>query len=167
MHGQCSRIQRGMTLIEVIIVIFIIGILSGVVVYSTGVVTGRVFLKETDRLMLAFNQAMDLSLFSQQTLGWFYDPASQTYQFQTYSNDNSWQPLQASVMTRHQMEGDISLKVNSDLIELETGSDESHPAIIFFSSGEYSPFTMTLKNASRTQNIEGDGFRQIQQTATH
>lgn len=161
-----SGLQKGFTLLEVLLVIFIIGILSGLVVFSVGAVTGRKLNSEADRLMLSLNQAMDFSLMKQQTLGWFYDPVTNDYQFLSFDySDHNWKLLEQQQFAHHLLATNISIEISDPTDEsmqkVDADSDVEIPDIVFFSSGEFSPFTVTLKTDSRALKIKGDGFNSI------
>lgn len=126
--------RRGFTLVEIMVVVFIIGvILSFIVVnpraFMTSPNTVKIFVQETAlRLKFAKEQAIT----TQSLIGFSLKPTSwKFYEFV----DNQWelldrpQPLRPGSAPR-----DITMRV--------TGNDTNDPQIVFYPTGELSPFIL-------------------------
>ncbi len=161
--------QLGFTLLELLIVITIIGILAGVVTLSFGAVDQRRLSAEADRLSLALNQAADASLMQQETIAWFYDKKQNHYEFRQLDHENNWESLEQALFSSYQIKVPSSLIIersDSNKRELSAESEASEgaviPNIIFLSSGEYSPFKITLSDKDLTPiSLYGNGFTAI------
>ena len=168
-HPNSLLALRGFTLLELLVVITIIGIFAGVTTLSFGAADHRRLRAEADRLKLAFNQAVDASLMQQITIGWFYDQQQQSYDFKSFEIENGWSKLGQSLFLPHSIQGSAKLIIDefdSDFAlfteENETEDTPAKPTIAFLTSGEYTPFTVSVTNRMDTSfTLSGDGYSAV------
>lgn len=171
-----SRTQ-GFTLIEILVVLVIISIITAVAVLSLGSLDGNPASKQ------AAQQLADLtSLVSQQAVmrGQQYGllVAPHSYTFLLYDGQN-WSPVQdddllrerhieSSVTLALQLEGTpIVLPTDNQQTsdsDVDTGKQELKPQIMLLSSGEITPFRITVSGNDQTLPyvITGDLLHGIQ-----
>ncbi|MBQ0797919.1 MAG: type II secretion system minor pseudopilin GspH [Porticoccaceae bacterium] len=166
--------SRGFTLLEIMIVIVIIGLTTGLVVVSLGVLDQRRTVAEANRLKLALNQAADAALMQQETLGWFYQDDLKQYSLKMLNQDAEWVQLTQVLFAPYTINNLCEITVTSeaiseampevieDLSNIED-DDSEQPAIIFLSSGEYSPFELNITNQKELLiQLSGDGFGSVE-----
>ncbi len=166
--------QGGFTLLEVLVVITIIGILVGVTVISFGAADQRRLTAEASRLKLAFNQAADAAMMKQITLGWFYQEEQKQYRFEQLNEAGLWLKPEGTVFQNYAIDGPIELTIEEPIqlrketkVLLRELEKKEKPLLLFFSSGEYTPFDILLSDTKRNPvQIKGDGFGQIYSALT-
>ena len=163
----------GFTLIEVMLVLLIMGLAMGAVVLSYSGENGKDLLKkQTQRLQVVFNMASDYAVLNQRQLGLRVEDENNSYYFMYLDEEQEWQKLELdTAFAEHQLPELFSLKlsltdlpweteeslfssgvfdedlsVSSDGVEI--GNEEEKkldpPQVFIFSSGEITPFSITL-----------------------
>lgn len=165
--------QFGFSLIEVMVVLFIMGMATGAVMLSYSGESGQDLLKkQSQRLQVVFNMASDYAVLNQRQLGLRVEDKDNSYYFMYLDEDEEWQKLeQDETFAEHQLPELFSLDLsltdlpwetedslfNSDIFdeglsvsndEVDIGNEEvkklDPPQIFIFSSGEITPFSITL-----------------------
>lgn len=165
--------QFGFSLIEVMVVLFIMGMATGAVMLSYSGESGQDLLKkQSQRLQVVFNMASDYAVLNQRQLGLRVEDKDNSYYFMYLDEDEEWQKLeQDETFAEHQLPELFSLDLsltdlpwetedslfNSDIFDegLSVSNDEVNigneevkkldpPQIFIFSSGEITPFSITL-----------------------
>lgn len=163
----------GFTLIEVMVVIFIMGIAASAVVLNFSSESPEQALKkQTQRTAVIFNMASDFAVLNQRQLGLRVDQESNSYYFMALNEEQEWVKLdQDKIFEEHTLpesfslslsltdlpwEDDNNLFSNDGLDEelsldndkVEIGQEEEKkldpPQIFIFSSGEITPFSLAL-----------------------
>jgi prepilin-type N-terminal cleavage/methylation domain-containing protein len=170
--------RHGFTLLEVLVVITIVGILAGLTLLSFGALDQRRLTAETDRLRLALNHAVDASLLRQETIGWFYDSAQNSYEFKILPpgarkiTGESWYKMSDSIFAAHNIYDSATLYIDTTLTtsqgtrRIERGATNAQlPALVFLASGEYTPFQIHVSdNTYSSITLQGDGFGAVSKT---
>lgn len=158
-----GRRAAGFTLLELLVVLVIIGIVSSFAVLSTGL-TGRdkPLNKESQRLLALMQMASEESVEKTEELG--LTVSNDGYHFLRYDYDqNAWQPLEDDLFRERRLPDDLTLDLVLEGRPIELGDPSQTdstatsksdikdakdkpkpPQILFLSSGEVSPFTLTL-----------------------
>ncbi len=163
----------GFTLLEVMLVLLIMGLATGAVVLSYNGENGRDLLKkQTQRLQVVFNMASDYAVLNQRQLGLRVEDDNNSYYFMYLDETQEWQKLEFDdTFAEHQLPDLFSLELfltglpwetdnnlfSSDIFDeklsvsrdgVEIGNEEEKkikpPQIFIFSSGEITPFSLTL-----------------------
>ncbi|UTW44237.1 type II secretion system minor pseudopilin GspH [bacterium SCSIO 12696] len=161
----------GFTLIEMLVVIFIIGTLVATATLSFGVVGQREFRSQADRLLLILQHAADASLFQQKTYGLYVDTRLGQYQVMEYKL-GSWKNSSEKLFATTELGSGSTLylaqpkRLPTDDGDNTNGSDRQKkpptPDIVFLNSGEYTPFQLLLKRPNHVAwVIEGDGLGRV------
>ncbi len=178
MPRSATSRYTGFTLLELLVVLVIIGIVSSFAVLSTGL-TGRdkPLDKEAQRLLALMQMASEESVLKTEELG--LTVSSDGYHFQRYE-DNAWQPLEDDLFRERGLPDDLTLNLvlegrpivlddpamtdskAKSPSDAKDGKDKPKPPqILFLSSGETSPFALTVSEhpgtAQRVIKSVGDG----------
>jgi general secretion pathway protein H len=165
--------HAGFTLLEVMLVLLIMGLATGAVVLSYSGENGPDLLKkQTQRLQVVFNMASDFAVLNQRQLGLRVENAKNSYYFMYQDEEQEWQKLELdNTFAEHQLPDlfslelfltglpwetenslfssgifDEELSVSNDGVEIGNEEDKKldPPQIFIFSSGEITPFSITL-----------------------
>lgn len=159
------RGSAGFTLLEILIVLFIVAIMSGVVVANlpSFAQTGD-FDTETRRLKTLLDLAR---LESQvQTSEFGFKPTQRGYEFMLYDeSQDKWLPVEARPFSPRQLGAEITLSVKIEDSTMTLGDETSSgaaPPILILSSGEITPFELTLKAAGAvSKTLLADGYSEL------
>ncbi|WP_339720567.1 type II secretion system minor pseudopilin GspH [uncultured Paraglaciecola sp.] len=165
--------QFGFSLIEVMVVLFIMGMATGAVMLSYSGESGQDLLKkQSQRLQVVFNMASDYAVLNQKQLGLRVESKDNIYYFMYLDEEQEWQKLELDeTFSDHQLPEMFSLDLSltdlpwetedslfsSDAFDeglsvsedgVEIGDEEEKkldpPQVFIFSSGEITPFSVTL-----------------------
>jgi len=143
---------RGFTLIEILVVIFIIGVVLGFASLSLG---GRSLDDRLDqdarRLHQVMIMALDEAALTTAEIG--FQPRKNGYAFLVLG-DAGWVPIDNPRSPLRLYEFEIPAKIELTQLPqgLPEGEDgENMPALFFFSSGELTPFEFVLRAEGTTQ----------------
>ncbi|MDP4876354.1 MAG: type II secretion system minor pseudopilin GspH [Pseudomonadales bacterium] len=168
--GQSAGRDAGFTLVEILVVLFIVAIMSGVVVANLpSFAQSGDFDTETRRLKTLLELARLESQVQADELG--FNPSEEGYEFLVYSElDQSWQVNKEKPFTRRELPPAFRLAVrieDSDLAlsppaAADSGSiaarSKRPPPILILSSGEITPFEITLTGKDKqTRTLLTDG----------
>jgi general secretion pathway protein H len=149
------------------------GLATGAVVLSYSGENGPDLLKkQTQRLQVVFNMASDFAVLNQRQLGLRVENAKNSYYFMYQDEEQEWQKLELdNTFAEHQLPDlfslelfltglpwetenslfssgifDEELSVSNDGVEIGNEEDKKldPPQIFIFSSGEITPFSITL-----------------------
>nr|WP_305793239.1 type II secretion system minor pseudopilin GspH [Sedimenticola hydrogenitrophicus] len=146
---------RGFTLVELLVVIFIIGIVSSYTILRVGARDGEHSLyEEAGRLRHLLLLATEEALVSGRPIGILLQ--SNGYRFMV-AGRNAWKPLhETTVLSTHALPQDWQLelyddghKVILDDISESTPANKVQPQVIFFPSGEIKPFQIVIFNEDK------------------
>lgn len=139
------RHQRGFTLLEILVVVFIIGIILSFATLNLG---GRALddraEEEVRRLQAIFELARDEAGLTGFQLGWLAD--EERYQFLALQESGWAQYAERGPFRARPLEKPfrIKLQVEDFSIGADDEAQQISPQIIFFSSGEVTPFSLQL-----------------------
>jgi general secretion pathway protein H len=164
MMKSTERLSRGFTLIEILVVLFIISIVTTVALLSISRNENRqleAFTKEfIQRVTLAEEQAM----LQPSVLGLAIQ--GNAYQFARYQpaqgeKKSFWQPTQDSLLGNYVIPGGIELnvEVGGQKMVMEKDDSEKHsPQIVISTNGDITPFTIYVAKTGKSPRyvINGD-----------
>lgn len=175
-HVPRRRVARGFSLIELLVVMFIIGLMIGAVSLSVNIggEPAEQIEKEADRLLQFSRLAEERSVLTGEPIGLVILPPGKepvwTYRWQRYRG-GQWVEARAPLEAVQLPENiEISLEVEGQLVnfdrlatgferlagnqdeEDENDRDEPRlPSIVFYPGGEVTPFLLTLFDAEAIQ----------------
>lgn len=157
--------SRGFTLIEILVVVLVVSILMGVVASSfSGSDREQTLRGYSERLALRIEFARDKALQSNREWGVFID--EEGVRFAEFDEINAlWsmrgdKPFNADPYDR-QVELSVSVEDLPGTLQAPEDPDEDIPNIVLFSSGETTPFEITIAPVdweTRTWLLTSDGF---------
>lgn len=135
----------GFTLLEVLVVVFIVGIIVSFASLSINQNTSRLLEDEAQRLHGLIRLASEESVLKGHELALQFQ--KQVYRF-VKLEDDQWQPVRDDRLLRERSipeELDLTLVLEGVAVSLD--SDSQAPKIVLLSSGEITPFELTLTNS--------------------
>ncbi len=160
--------QAGFTLIEILVVMVLLGLLSGVAVFTLG--SGkqqRELANESQRLHALLRVASEEAILSNSEIGFSIDEDG--YEFLEYDDEKfTWSPSTIELLKGRQFPEWVVIEFRrnaEDLKILGKEQDElKKPDMMLLSSGEVTPFTVTLQvnqNPDSQFVITSDGLEEI------
>ncbi len=157
--------SAGFTLLEILIVLFIVAIMSGVVVANLpSFAQTDDFDTETRRL----KTLLDLARLEAQvqTSEFGFKPGQRGYEFRLYDeSQDKWLPVQARPFSPRELGAEITLSVKIEDNSMKLGGETSTggaPPILILSSGEITPFELTLTTVGAvSRTLLADGYSEL------
>lgn len=132
------NINKGFTLIEILVVIVIIGITIGFALITFGDFgESRKILYAAEQLEKTLRLAQQQAILENSTLGLRID--NNSYQILKFQNSSQWRPLSKSLFKPHYFPKDMRITLKT---HFKTNLNE--PPIIINPSGETNAFTLTF-----------------------
>lgn len=143
-------IQTGFTLIEILVVIMIVGVITGVALLSAPAFLNYVDFKgESKRIKVLLEMLRDESIIQGLEFGFY--PEEHGYSFYSFDDHTGiWQKMSQGPYKAYQLPESISL-----LLEIENKSpapgQDIKPPVYVFSSGDMTPFKLEVKNSGSSE----------------
>ncbi len=119
-HTIISR-ESGFTLVELMMVVFIVGVMAGLVVMTIGGGDRRVLKKEANRIQQLMVIAQDEATLSGQEIGFYLDDRQKVYGFLYFDDQQmAWQPMEKEAFIQRSVpeEYQWSLSIQGERIDL-------------------------------------------------
>ncbi|MBQ60638.1 MAG: type II secretion system protein GspH [Gammaproteobacteria bacterium] len=155
-----TYLSQGFTLIEILVVLFIVSIMTGIAVVNMPAFlqTGD-FDSETDRLKVVVEMLRDEAMVQASEYG--FRPDRNSYQFYIYNDlQQSWELLAEKPFKGRRLPTEFEIEVKIEGHELQFGEEEA-PPILILSSGEITPFELQIESrldADQLRTLESDGY---------
>jgi general secretion pathway protein H len=175
-----SRRESGFTLLELMMVVFVVGIMASLTVMSIGGNPEREFRRDVARIQQLLVMAQDEAPAAGEEIGFWIDPDGKSYNFLYFEEKKLvWKPLKKEGFTKHETPAQyqLSLEMSGDPVDIaalykeiykldeKLGDDEKDsgpiPWVVFFSDGQYTPFRLWVRNPYVKEFVyvlEGDGL---------
>lgn len=164
-----TRIHTGFTLIEVLVVVVVVSILMSVVVSSfTGVDAEQELRGYAERLALRIELARDKAVQTNREWGVYVD--EEGVRFAEYDEINvEWVQRADRPFTQESYSADLTFEAKvEDAVTLTAENDDDlPPTIVLFSSGETTPFELSIEHKdwqSQPWLLASDGFTRTELT---
>ncbi|MCZ6502657.1 MAG: type II secretion system minor pseudopilin GspH [Gammaproteobacteria bacterium] len=154
---------RGFTLVEILVVLFIVSIMTGMVVINLPrfTQTGD-FDTEANRLKVVLEMLREEALTQANEYG--LRPERRGYQFYIYNERQQvWELLQEQPFAARKLPAGVHLSVRVEGNELQFGEEDA-PPILILSSGEITPFELNIESDmddDLLRTLESDGYGAI------
>jgi general secretion pathway protein H len=165
-----TRKPAGFTLLELLVVVSLVGILTGVVVLGfTGADTQQEVKGLAQRFAFRVELARQSALNRNREWGIYID--EENYRFAEFSPDlGEWQKQTQRPFETVTVPGHVRLRLETEGVgELPFADGERLPQILVFSSGEVTPFTlyMELPGNLRPWLVSSDGLSKARSHRPH
>ncbi len=149
---------RGFTLLETLVVVFIVALLASLVGLSLGRNDQQQVDREARRLLEDFTHARDLALNQHRLVRWQADEAG--YVFAQRDSLGRWQDFETRALPKREWRGAVQLSPNAALQD----ATNKEWQVVFFPSGEVTPGTLVLQgeDAQRHIRITSRGFELLE-----
>ena len=154
-----SRLQmcraRGLTLVEILVVVVLIGIILSLATLSLSTAGPQVKMREEGRRLLRLMElARETAIFESRELALVMD--EEGYRFQEL-RARQWQDItDDEVLRARKLDAGIRMRLRLEATEVSFGEDEgvNPPRVFLLSSGEATPFELQLE-------ADGSGWRYL------
>jgi general secretion pathway protein H len=170
-QGRLRRSNQGFTLIEIMIVVFIIGLMAGAITLSIGEDKNKAAPRvEAQTLLQAVDFVSEFAALNGEVVGMFITSREASdsigkywcYHWQRF-RDNAWGPLPEDSLTEHCMPPNLQweLVLEGHLYVYDPELEFHPPVLVFSPSGEATPVEMALfeqgtGTTAEAQHIEID-----------
>jgi len=152
MSTRFPQSSRGFTLLEVLVVLFIIGIIVSFATLSVSQNTSRVVADEAERLQGLIRLSSEEAVLQGNELALQFNRDG--YGFVMLSRSNEWQPLEDDKLLRQrEIPAGVHLELMLEGTQANLGDTENPPRIFVLSSGELTPFELIVRSD------DGDRYR--------
>ena len=134
--------QSGFTLIEIMVVVFIIAIMSVVITLSLSDTSDRSARLQANRFMSVVNEVRDEAVIAGQDYALIVDEKSQVYSFR-HARGSRGGDISGDVLFKDR-EVDPDVDVKWQVFESFTDDDDALPTVLISSLGEITPFEMSF-----------------------
>lgn len=160
--------DRGFTLIEILIVMLIMSIVSGIAILTISGNHQKQIEYSANTLTHILTLASEEAMLRPGTLGVAFTENS--YEFFIYhepkdEDENPWEPLQSKTFGKHHFpkKTEISLKVQDQVAELN-----GKPQVIIAENGDFTPFTLTIRDTQKPlYQISGNASGEVTNESLH
>lgn len=157
----------GFTLIEILVVLVVIGLLAALAVMSMGGSSRtREMENEIRELYLLMQTAAEQAVLNNSEMGLVLD--DQGYRFLVWEGQSGKWTSPGEPMFRERGLSDwitVTRFIENDIPRLASDEDQVRPDVVFFSSGETTPFELEFtlgRDDSAMHTIMSDGFSDLQ-----
>ncbi|WP_166263643.1 type II secretion system minor pseudopilin GspH [Marinobacter caseinilyticus] len=159
--------QSGFTLIEILVVLIVVGLLAALAIVNLGGGTQQRELENTVReLYLLMQTASEQAILNNQELGLILEEGS--YRFVVFDDQQRVWAAQEERLFQSRSIPDwtiITPYIDNDIPRLASDDDALQPDLLFFSSGETTPFDIEFnvaKQPDTLHRLQSDGIASIE-----
>jgi len=143
MSHSPQRSSHGFTLLEVLVVLFIIGVIVSFATLSVGQNTSRVVSDEAERLLGLIRLGSEEAVLQGNELALQF--SRDGYGFMMLSNNGEWEALEDDTLLRQrEIPAGVRLELKLEGAAANLSDQDNPPRIFVLSSGEVTPFELTV-----------------------
>jgi len=164
---QLRRPTSGFNLIEILVVLIVMGLLAALAIVNLGGGTQQRELQNTVReLYLLMQTASEQAILNNQELGLMLD--DDAYRFVVFNDqEGRWAGQSERLFRARPIPewAEVTPFIESDVPRLASNEDELRPSIVFFSSGETTPFELEFsigQQQNALHRLQSDGLDNIE-----
>ena len=150
--------NRGFTLVEILIVLVVLGIGLGLVTLSMGHDSASALRHESERLRSALEHAAQLAQWRHTTLLWEADATG--YRFSTVGADGTLIDENDATLSWHPLPGDVRMRVT------DAGGVTAPLRLLFRASGRNDPYTIAIESNAGAWTLAGDPLNRVRAVAS-
>jgi general secretion pathway protein H len=164
-----KKCNRGFTLLEVLVVLVIVAVMAGMITASIGDSPQRTLNREAERLQQVMQLAVQEAVLQGQEFG--ISLHRYGYQIRQFDpRDARWHSPMERMFERYRLPQPIQLSLSMEgsasRLAVTASSpllSDDKPAVLFFSSGELSPFLLRLEHPDADDVVElmSDGINGV------
>ena len=165
MHRRANH--SGFTLIEILVVLIIVGLLASLAVFNmAGSSQQRELEANVRELYLLMQTASEQAVLNNLELGLLLEDDG--YRFVAFQDESGeWKPSGERMFSKRTLPEWLTLTeyVESDAPRLATAEDKLRPNVVFFSSGETTPFEIEFTRGRNTESMHvlaSDGVSELE-----
>ena len=154
--------QRGFTLFEMLVVVFIIGIIVSFATLSVGNPGSDEVEEEINRIQQLIRIASEEAIFNAKELA--LEINNENYQFVRLVDGNQWQPISDdNILRQRQFPTDIDVEILIDGLKVIIDDPDNPIRIFILSSGDVRPFVLKIKHhdADDFYTLESDSSNKL------
>jgi general secretion pathway protein H len=181
MSPRPNKFARGFTLLEMLVVLVIAAVMAGLAVFGMQDSPARKLQREANALAALINAAADEAVARSLELGLAID--ARGYRFVYLDPETRrWQPWQQRPFAGHRFDAEyhIDFQLDGDQLdevsrqrlqqfidrsaadsEADLGDGDNRPLLLMLSSGEVTPFVLTLTSDAASYTLRSDGFNPV------
>jgi len=161
---RCRQPPMGFTLVEILVVLFIVSIMSGLVVANLPSFTRtQDFDTEARRLEVLLDMAREHAVVQAVEMGFMVEDDG--YSFYFYNEiEQAWEQMQESPFSVRALPETIrlSLEIQGEEFKLADDEDSKGPKLLLLSSGETTPFELEIyQQPDLSKILSSDGYSDI------
>lgn len=158
--------MKGFTLIEVLVVLFIISIVTAIALLTIGNNEQREVKQFAEELTQILTLAEEQAMLQPTVLGLALNQDSfhfASYQLEADKKKNYWKPLHDNLLGKHRIPSDIEVNIK---MGKESGLPNHEPQIIISTNGDLTPFTIYVgkQGEKPLYEIKGDADGHVTNT---
>jgi general secretion pathway protein H len=151
------------TLIEILVVLFIVSIMSGIAIVNLpSFATSSSLNTESERLRQLIEMVREEALLQANEYG--FKPYGTGYSFYLYDDEIlAWKQITERPFQSRELSDGVELKVSIEETEFGVWDEEEAPPILLLSSGETTPFELTIsvRGGDRARTLVADGYNTV------
>lgn len=145
---QQQRSLQGFTLIEILVVLFIISIVTSVALMSISHNESKQLEAFTDELVQTISLAEEQAMLQPVVLG--LSMRDKTLQFVTLKNElaaekkDKWTSFEDHLLNKHAIPDDVHISIDVGQQKVSSNEEVSHPQVIISTNGDLTPFSIYI-----------------------
>jgi general secretion pathway protein H len=156
------RLGRGFTLVEMMVVLLVIGLMTGIAVLSMNLTRGNAARQAADRLRDLVGIVHDQS--DMQGRSFAIGFWKHGWRFYELDDKGRWRiPRQDPLLRARRYDADVDFALRLQGLDVKLAdTDKTHPQVYLLAGGDAQPFTLDIvQDGSRRERVQGDNLGDV------